>query len=195
MIPCVFVALLLVWTAGLPCLSTFGYGGPVLLTAIAATAFWVAVYSTAATHRGWRRWLKIASCIVFDVLCLLLWALPFILLQPHHMCSVERAQVLEMIVVASPYREAIADRAIQQQSLAGVGQGLSVEPTGRVKGGAISSSGTITLFSEEPRALVVLRPYFDSSELKWACEGFPRTAMPAQCRNLPYQTPEEPRAN
>ena len=194
-IPCVFVALLLVWTMGLPCQSIFDYGGPVLLTAIGATAFWVAVYSTVATHHGWRRWVKIGCSIVFDVLCLFLWALPFMLLQPHHMCSVERTQVMEMIFAASPYRVAIAERATQRQSLAAVGAGMSVEPTGRLQGGAISPNGTITLFSDGPRALVVLRPYFENSELKWACEGFPLRAMPAQCRKLPYQTPEIPQAN
>lgn len=72
---------------------------------------------------------------------------------------------------------------------------MSVEPTGRLQGGAISPNGTITLFSDGPRALVVLRPYFENSELKWACEGFPLKAMPFQCRNLPYQAPAELREN
>jgi hypothetical protein len=139
--------------------------------------------------------MKVGTSVVFDVFCVLLLALPFMLLQPTYQCYTERAKVTEMILMASPYRNTIAERATQQQSVAAVGQGLSVEPTGRVQGGAISSNGIITLFSEEPIALVVLRPYFENSELKWACEGFPLRAMPAQCRKLPYQTPEIPQAN
>lgn len=194
-VPCMFVASLVMATAGHQCRVGPNYEGPIWLTAMTMTSFWVAVYSTAAAYHGWRRWMKVGSRVLFDVLCVSLLALPFMLLQPTYQCYTERAKVAEMIVVASPYREAIADRATQQHSLSGVGRGLLVEPTGQVHGGTISANGVITLFSEEPRALVVLRPYFENSELKWACEGFPRTAMPAQCRNLPYQMPEEPRAN
>ncbi|WP_462386505.1 pilin [Acidovorax sp. Q11] len=133
--------------------------------------------------------MKVGTSVVFDVLCVSLLALPFTLFQPTYQCYTERAKVAEMMVVASPYRDAITERATQRKSLSGVGEGLRVEPTGRVHGGAISTNGVITLFSNEPRALVVLRPYFENSEVKWACEGFPLKAMTASCRQLPYQTP------
>lgn len=184
-----FVASLILAAAGHQCRVAPDYEGPIWLTAITVTAFWVAVYSTAATHRGWRRWVKVGTSVIFDVLCVSLLALPFILFQPTYQCYTERAKVAEMMVVASPYRDAITERATQRQSLSGVGEGLRVEPTGRLHGGAISANGIITLFSNEPRALVVLRPYFENSEVKWACEGFPLKAMAASCRQLPYQTP------
>jgi len=159
------------------------------LTAMVVTAFWAAVYATAAAYQGWRRWMKVGASVVFDVLCVALLALPFTLFQPTYQCYTERAKVAEMLVVASPYRTAITERAIQRQSLSGVGEGLKIEPMGRVHGGAISANGVITLFSDEPRALVVLRPHFENSELKWACEGFPLKAMTVSCRQLPYQAP------
>ncbi len=133
--------------------------------------------------------MKVGTSVVFDVLCVSLLALPFTLFQPTYQCYTERAKVAEMLILASPYRDAITERATQRRSLSGVGDGLRVEPTGRVRGGGISVNGVITLFSDEPRALVVLRPYFENSELKWACEGFPLKAMTATCRQLPYQTP------
>ncbi len=188
-VPCMFVASLVLATAGNQCRVGPNYEGPIWLTAMTVTAFWVAVYSTVAAYQGWRRWMKVGTSVVFDVLCVSLLALPFTLFQPTYQCYTERAKIAEMMVVASPYRDAITERATQRQSLSGVGEGLRVEPKGRVHGGAISTNGVITLFSDEPRALVVLRPYFENSEVKWACEGYPLKAMTASCRQLPYQTP------
>lgn len=188
-VPCIFVASLVLATAGNQCRVGPNYEGPIWLTAMTVTAFWVAVYSTAGTNQGWRRWMKVGTSVVFDVFCVSLLAFPFTLFQPTYQCYTERAKVAEMLVVASPYRDAITERATQRRSLSGVGEGLHFELKGGVHGGAISTNGVITLFSDEPRALVVLRPYFENSEVKWACEGFPLKVMTASCRQLPYQTP------
>ena len=191
-VPCGFVALWLWLYLQSACKSGPLYEETTVLTATLVSAMWVAVSSTADLS-GWRKLRRTAVAIFQDLISLFMvvaaLVIPLSLFLPAYQCYGDRGKVSELVLAASSYRSVVAERAQARQSLAGVGGGLLVKTEGRVHGGAISANGIITLFSEEPRALIVLRPYFENSEVKWACEGFPLKAMPAQCRQLPYQTP------
>lgn len=168
------------------------YEETVVLTVTLVSSMWVAVSSTADLS-GWRKLRRTVVAIFYDLISLFMvlaaLVLPLILFLPAYQCYGDRGKVSELVLAASSYRSVVAERAQARQSLIGVGEGLRLKTEGRVHGGTISVNGIITLFSDEPRALIVLRPYFENSEVKWACEGFPLKAMPAPCRQLPYQTP------
>jgi type IV pilus assembly protein PilA len=173
------------------CNPGIGYAGTALLASTLASALWIAVFSAASVESGWRRVGRIVRTMLYDLLSLLLivalLAMVLSLFMPTYQCYTDRAKVAELVIAASSYRQEISERAQTRQSLAGAGEGLTVKAQGRVQGGSVSSYGVITLYSDAPKALVVLSPYLAGTQVEWKCAGFPLELMPLSCRALPYQ--------
>jgi type IV pilus assembly protein PilA len=103
-----------------------------------------------------------------------------------------RARMSEVVMVAGSYRTAITDKAWNDATMASAGVGQTVAQTGKVGGGSIASTGTITIFGTSAGVgtaiTVVLAPTRHSvdGKITWACTT-PDTALwkyvPAECRH------------
>jgi type IV pilus assembly protein PilA len=160
-----------------------------VLIATVVSTLWIAVFA-AADFSGWRRLRVMVAAIFYDLISLFLvvaaLVIPLSLLLPSYQCYGDRAKVSELVLAASSYRSMVAERAQAQQSLTGAGEGLSIRTEGRVRGGSISADGVISVYSDDPKALVMLSPYWEKAAVEWKCAGFPLEAMPLLCRHFPY---------
>lgn len=166
------------------CKDTPLYEQVAVLTASVTTSLWVAYFAT-REKAGWRRLGWCSACVLYDMVFLILVVLVGSIFTPAYQCYTDRSKAVELVVAASAYKEAIAARAVAQQSVVGSGAGLSIEPRGQMRGGAISRDGVISLYSEEPPALVELTPTWDGTAVEWTCAGFPLKSMPLLCKNPP----------
>ena len=104
-----------------------------------------------------------------------------------------RAKVSELILQASGFKTSVSEAAQSNGTLLGSGTGLVVASTGKVTGGSVGGSGTITIqgsnttTSVGTAVQVVLTPSFSATDGKviWTCTA--STAihkyMPAECRH------------
>jgi type IV pilus assembly protein PilA len=102
-----------------------------------------------------------------------------------------RARMSEVVMAASSYRTAIADKAWNDATMSSAGSGLTVVTSGKVGGGSIASTGTVTIFGTSAGVgtviTIVLAPTRNSADGKitWACTT-PDAALwkyvPAECR-------------
>lgn len=92
----------------------------------------------------------------------------------------------KLFVMAAPARAEIVQRAVQRQTIAGVGAGLIIPVSGRLKKGLITKNGTIIMASDDPPAVVVLEPNLSNQEMNWKCSGYPAKYMPVMCRDGKY---------
>lgn len=140
--------------------------------------------------RGTRKFIKIITRSFYDSLILFLICnfLGIFLLPGFGSCYTPRAKVVELLIHAKQISHDISWRYHTSKSLTDIGSGLDVEPAGRVAGGKVLTSGkvlpdgTIIVVSEDPPALVILRPTVENDELKWSCFGVPENLMPRGCR-------------
>ena len=103
-----------------------------------------------------------------------------------------RARMAEVILAASSYKTAIADKAWSDGTMASAGVGQTVVATGKVGGGSVSLTGTVTIFGTQAGVgtviTVVLTPTRHSADGKitWTCTT-PETDkwkwVPAECRH------------
>jgi type IV pilus assembly protein PilA len=102
-----------------------------------------------------------------------------------------RAKVSELILQASGFRTSISEKAQVDGTLSSAGSGLTVNIAGKVTGGAVTDTGTVTIYggtaSTSTGALVTLTmtPSINTSAgnvLTWACAGTPSKYFPASCR-------------
>lgn len=189
MVPCGFVALWLWLYLQFACKTAPLYEETAVLTATLVSVCWVAV-SSSVDLSGWRRLRRILTNILYDLTSLFLvvvvLTLAMSLIVPAYQCYGDRAKAAELVLAVSSYRSVIAERAESKQSLTGVGEGLSIRVEGRVRGGSISTNGVISVYSDNPQAMVVLSPYWDKTSVEWKCAGFPLEVMPLLCRHFPY---------
>jgi len=145
-----------------------------------------ATHLRVGTAHGWREVVAIVFGAIYDffllLLTVLLISIPTALFQPAYQCYTARAKVGELILGASPYRMGINERFAIQKTLQGIGNGLKVEKKGKIKGGFITSDGDIVLVSDDPLAVVLIRPTPSKGELEWTCLGYPSQSMPGSCR-------------
>ena len=105
-----------------------------------------------------------------------------------------RARVSELIVAATAFKTSISEVAQTTRTLQNSGVGLSVQPTGKVTGGTVSSDGIITVSGSAAASSVgtaitiVLTPTLSTvdGKVEWACEtGDPAVHkfVPPECRN------------
>ena len=105
-----------------------------------------------------------------------------------------RARVSELIVAATVFKTSISEVAQTTRTLQNSGVGLSVQPTGKVTGGTVSTDGVITVSGSAAASSVgtditiVLRPRLSpiDGKVDWTCEtGDPalHKYVPAECRH------------
>jgi type IV pilus assembly protein PilA len=105
-----------------------------------------------------------------------------------------RAKMSEIVLAASGLKTSIAEKAQNDGSMASSGNGLLVTATGKVGGGTVTSTGTVTIFGSATGVgtivTVVLAPTLSAADGKvlWAC-GTVNAALykfvPAECRKAP----------
>jgi type IV pilus assembly protein PilA len=173
---------------GQPCKEGPRYFEVCLATSTVCIAFWVADLREGVLVR-WGRIPRVLTLVLYDLcaffLVLVLVALPLAVVVPAYQCYTPRVKVSELVLSGSSFRQTITERAEKQQSLKDSGRGLTVNPGGRVSGGYVSPDGIIVITSDDPFAIVVLRPSMENASVKWSCAGFPLKWMPQSCRQLP----------
>jgi len=102
-----------------------------------------------------------------------------------------RARVSELILAASSFRTAVTEKYQADQDGTLAGAGLTVTPSGRVKGGSVTDGGVITVTGDRDvnqqqnvgtAVTVTLTPSYNAQTAVWTCAGTPTKFMPASCR-------------
>ena len=97
-----------------------------------------------------------------------------------------RAKVSELILAASGFRTSVTEKAQVDSAMASAGVGLTVTPTGKVAGGDVQDTGTITLTGTTALTgavvTLMLSPTFTNGTITWSCTGTPSKYFPASCR-------------
>jgi type IV pilus assembly protein PilA len=106
-----------------------------------------------------------------------------------------RAKVSELVLAGSGFKTTVSEAAQSNGTLASSGMGLTIGLTGRVKGGAVTTDGVITVIgtnasdSVGTTVTVILTPSLNTLDGKvlWACGTGNNTAVykfvPAECRH------------
>jgi type IV pilus assembly protein PilA len=103
-----------------------------------------------------------------------------------------RARVSELILAASAFRTAVTEKYQADQNSASAGAGLTVTLVGKIKGGSVSTGGTIVISGAKDTSsaqanigtavTVTLTPSYNTQTAVWSCVGTPVKYMPASCR-------------
>jgi len=107
-----------------------------------------------------------------------------------------RAKVSELVLAASGFKTAIAEKAQSDATLTNSGFGLSVVPlSGKVAGGVVTDNGSIVIVGSAASSSVgtvvsvLLTPTYQADgKLIWACAAGNTGVykyMPAECRKAP----------
>ncbi len=105
-----------------------------------------------------------------------------------------RARVTELVLAASAFKFIIAEKAMNDGTLASAALGITVQAAGRVTGGSVSDVGTVTIVGSAaalgaPTAVtIVLTPAGPvNGVISWSCSADGTTAafkyVPASCRH------------
>jgi len=103
-----------------------------------------------------------------------------------------RAKFSEVILAASGFKTTISEKAQSDGTMASAGAGLTVTASGKVGGGTVAGTGTVTIFSTQAGVgtviTSVLAPTRNSADGKliWACTTDQNTLwkyVPAECRH------------
>ena len=101
-----------------------------------------------------------------------------------------RAKMTELVVHISMYKPAIGEKAWSDGTLASSGLGLTLTTSGKIGGGSVSTTGTITTFGTQPGVGTVITIALNPSrntdgKIIWACVT-PDVALwkyvPSECR-------------
>jgi len=98
-----------------------------------------------------------------------------------------RAKVSELMLAASGFRTSISEKAQVDGVLTSAGTGLTVAVVGKISGGAVDDTGTITIngttASTGAAVTIVMTPSLNTSGvITWSCVGTPSKYFPASCR-------------
>jgi len=101
-----------------------------------------------------------------------------------------RAKVSELVLAASGFKTSIAEKAASDTSLATAGVGLTVTVSGRVSGGAVDDTGTITIAGSGTTVgtavTIILSPTLTTEgKVIWECKAGAAAQfkfLPAECR-------------
>lgn len=171
---------------GQPCKEGPRYLEVALLSTTICIALWSSHFRMAPDSMA-SRFIKFILGALYDLGSLLLIVvvvgIPLAVITPTYQCYTNRAKISERLLYSSSLREQINERALQNNSLANVGAGLEVKPSGRTKGGLVMKDGVILVYGEDPPAVIVLMPTYENGAVTWKCTGFPLKYMPASCRD------------
>jgi len=103
-----------------------------------------------------------------------------------------RARMSEVVLLASSYKTAIADKAWNDATMASAGIGQTVNVSGKIGGGNVADTGTVSIFGSQAGVgtvvTVALAPSRNSVDGKivWSCTTEDNTLwkyVPAECRH------------
>ncbi|MDB5812741.1 MAG: fimbrial protein [Betaproteobacteria bacterium] len=102
-----------------------------------------------------------------------------------------RAKVSELLLTASSFKVGITEKAVSDGTMASAGAGLTVVSGGRIAGGLVTNTGTITVLgsvvSVGTDVTIVLTPSLSGRRILWECGTGGTTAtwkyVPADCRH------------
>jgi type IV pilus assembly protein PilA len=105
-----------------------------------------------------------------------------------------RAKVSELIVAASGFKTPVAERAFIEGSLGTAGAGLTISISGKVTGGSVVATGTITVIGSQtamgsPAGItIILAPVLSAGGVVvWSCYTGSNGSLkyvPASCRAI-----------
>ncbi len=172
-------------------------GPPIMLWVVLAIAVCAPV---SAIWRN-RHWLASSTAPILAIralggvlatwLALFLCFIPVALVAPMHGDYTSRAKFTEVLLGASTLRTEITERAQRQRDLAGAGDGLRIEPGGKISAGIVSTNGAVVVYSEVLGAIAVLVPQMSGEGVNWRCAAMPQKIAPGSCRTrelLPEST-------
>jgi type IV pilus assembly protein PilA len=103
-----------------------------------------------------------------------------------------RSRVAELILQASAFKTSVSEKVFNDGTLATAGIGLTVATTGKISGGSVADTGTITIqgantaTSVGTAVTIILSPVINAGQVVWACLT-PNTAhhkyVPHSCRH------------
>ena len=101
-----------------------------------------------------------------------------------------RAKVSDLLLTASSFRVGITEKAVSDGTMGSAGVGLTVASGGRISGGSVTNTGTITLLGSSSSVgtdvTVVLTPSLSGRRILWQCGSGTTTTwkyVPAECRH------------
>ena len=103
-----------------------------------------------------------------------------------------RAKVSELVLAASAFKTTIAEKEASDGTMGSAGIGLTVATGGRISGGLVSNTGTITVAGTNTTVgtivTVMLNPSLGASgRIAWLCTTNANSAqwkyVPAECRH------------
>ena len=102
-----------------------------------------------------------------------------------------RAKVSELVVAASAFKSAIAEKANANTTLASAGIGLTITTGGKITGGSVTDGGIVTVLGSNTSVgtavSIVLTPTYAAGGTTWVCGTGATTAqykyVPAECRH------------
>jgi len=103
-----------------------------------------------------------------------------------------RSRVAELMLQASAFKTSVSEKVFNDGTLAFAGVGLTVVSTGKVSGGSVEDTGTITILGDATAASVgtavtiILSPVISGGKVIWSCSaGGPQQYkyVPHDCRH------------
>lgn len=181
------VGLLLLWPLSMQSFAgskSFALVQIAILTAILFIALWHADLRRDVLQ-NWPRIARVAVLAIYDLFVYLVLAILILIpltITSHNETFTERARVSMAMLEVAQQRTTVTDRAGEARSVVGSGKGLSVPQTKYISGGFVSPDGLILIVTENPPAVVVLRPRIEGGKVKWTCSGLPKKSVPGSCR-------------
>ena len=99
-----------------------------------------------------------------------------------------RSKVSELMLQTSSFKTTVTEKAVADGTLASAGVGLTVAMTGKVSGGAVLDTGTISIMGENTTTSVgtavtsILSPVLNAGRVIWSCS----TGSALQHRYVPH---------
>jgi len=101
-----------------------------------------------------------------------------------------RAKVSELILSASSARTAVTESAQNLNGMTSAGEGLTIQPGGKVKTAVIAMTGTISITGQDANIMgttgitVTLAPSWNATAntVIWSCSVVPQKYGPSTCR-------------
>ncbi len=99
-----------------------------------------------------------------------------------------RSRVSELMLQTSAFKTSVSEKVFNDGTLASAGVGLTVAITGKVSGGSVMDTGTITIMgantstSVGTSVTIILSPVITAGKVIWTCS----TASPLQHKYVPH---------
>ena len=102
-----------------------------------------------------------------------------------------RAKVSELVLTVAGFRSAVAEKSASDSTIASAGMGLTVSSGGRISGGTVTTTGTISVYGSAASVgtdiTLTMTPSLGSnSRIAWACSTGNSSQwkyVPSECRH------------